>query len=108
MDSQRKKGVLDVLVLSVLSKEPSYGYEIIRQVSGVMEVSESTMYPILRRLENGGDLGTFSREYNGRTRKYFYITDKGRQRIGEFLEEWDEMKAIYEFVKKRHGDDRHQ
>ncbi|MEE1031087.1 MAG: PadR family transcriptional regulator [Ruminococcus sp.] len=99
MDAQRKKGVLDILVLSVLTTGPSYGYEIIQRVSGVMEVSESTMYPILRRLENGKDVETYSQEYNGRIRKYFSITEKGRERIAEFLEEWDEMKAIYEFVR---------
>ena len=105
MDSQRKKGVLDVLVLSILNRGPSYGYEIIRQVSSVMEVAESTMYPILRRLENGGDLETYSQEHNGRVRKYFSITDKGRARIATFLEEWDEMKAIYEFVKNGKGEE---
>lgn len=103
MDAQRKKGVLDILVLSVLSSGASYGYEIIRRVSKVMDISESTMYPILRRLENGGDLETYSQEYNGRVRKYFSITEKGRQKIVDFLTEWDEMKAIYEFVKNGEG-----
>lgn len=100
MDAQRKKGVLDVLVLSVLTEGPSYGYQIIRSVSDVMPVSESTMYPILRRLENSGVLTTFTQEYNGRTRKYFSITEAGKERIEEFLEEWDQMKAIYEFVNR--------
>lgn len=100
MDAQRKKGILDVLVLSILEEEPSYGYQIIRSVSEVMPVSESTMYPILRRLENSDLVTTFSREYNGRVRKYFSITDRGRDKIGDFLQEWDEMKAVYEFVSK--------
>lgn len=100
MDAQRKKGILDVLVLSVLEEEPSYGYQIIRSVSEVMPVSESTMYPILRRLENSDLVTTFSGEYNGRTRKYFSITESGSARIDDFLREWDEMKAVYEFVSK--------
>lgn len=100
MDAQRKKGILDVLVLSVLEKEPSYGYQIIRSVSEVMPVSESTMYPILRRLENSEYVNTYSKEYNGRVRKYFSLTESGRSRIVQFLQEWDEMKAIYEFVNR--------
>lgn len=104
MDAQRKKGILDVLVLSILEKEPSYGYLIIRSVSEVMPVSESTMYPILRRLENSEFVTTFTQEYNGRLRKYYSITDSGKDKIDEFLEEWDQMKAIYEFVSKRKED----
>ena len=56
------------------------------------------MYPILRRLESGGYVTTYSMEHNGRTRKYFQITDMGVQKIQDFLDEWDEMKQIYAFV----------
>lgn len=101
MDAQRKKGILDVLVLSILEEEASYGYQIIRSVSEVMPVSESTMYPILRRLESSDSVTTFTREYNGRMRKYYSITDNGRRKIDEFLEEWDQIRAIYEFVNRR-------
>lgn len=100
MDAQRKKGILDVLVLSVLVEGPSYGYQMIRSVSDVMPVSESTMYPILRRLENSGALTTFTQEHNGRMRKYFSITKAGEARIEEFLKEWDQIRAIYEFVSR--------
>lgn len=98
MDTQRKKGVLDVCVLSVLQKGPSYGYMIIGEVSKCIEISESTLYPLLKRLESAGCLTTYKKDYNGRIRKYYQITDTGLQRIDEFLDEWEEMKRIYQFV----------
>lgn len=103
MDAQRKKGVVDVLVLSVLQSGPSYGYKIIQDVSDIIEVSESTMYPIFRRLEKNGCVSTYSEEHNGRIRKYFSLTPKGEQRIAEFLSEWEEIRRIYEFIMKTGG-----
>lgn len=102
VNTQRKKGVLEVCVLSVLKRGPSYGYQIIQDVSECIEVTDSTMYPILRRLEAGGFVSTYSMEYNGRTRKYFEITDAGVEKIKDFLDEWDEMKQIYGFVDKNY------
>lgn len=101
MDIQRKKGILDVCVLSVLQKEPSYGYMIVREVSECIEISESTLYPILKRLENAGCLTTYKQEHNGRMRKYYEITDMGKEKVREFLSEWDEMKRIYAFVSDK-------
>lgn len=98
MDTQRKKGVLEVCVLAVLAQGPSYGYKIVGDVSACIEISESTLYPILRRLEAAGCLTTQQREHSGRTRKYFQLTGAGRQRIRAFLEEWQEMQGIYRFV----------
>lgn len=98
MDIQRKKGILDICVLSVLRKESSYGYQIIQDVSRCIEVNDSTMYPILRRLESTGCVTTYSNEYNGRTRKYFTITQIGIDKIEEFLSERNEIEKIYEFV----------
>ncbi len=98
MDVQRKKGVLDVCVLSVLCQEPSYGYQIVKEVSECIEISESTLYPILKRLEQAGSLSTYKEEYNGRLRKYYQITEAGRQKIEAFLDEWEEIKQIYRFV----------
>lgn len=106
MDTQRKKGVLEVCVLSVLKRGPSYGYQIIQDVSDCIEVTDSTMYPILRRLESGGYVTTYSMEHNGRTRKYFQITDTGVQKIQDFLDEWDEMKQIYAFVGRNFNSER--
>ena len=98
MDIQLKKGLLDACVLSVLRKEESYGYKIISDIAPYIEISESTLYPILKRLEVTGAVTTRSREYNGRLRKYYMITDKGRQKIREFIEDVKEFEKIYQFI----------
>lgn len=100
MDIQRKKGVLDVCVLSVLKKGPSYGYEINGKISECIEISESTLYPILKRLEASDCLTTYQQEHNGRMRRYYSITEAGIAKIDDFLNEWDEIKKIYSFVEK--------
>ena len=93
-------------VLSVLQKEPSYGYMIVKEVSECIEISESTLYPILKRMENAGCLTTYKQEHNGRMRKYYEITDAGRKKIEEFLSEWDEIKRIYAFVQEKGKEER--
>ena len=98
MDIQLKKGLLDVCVLSVLRKEESYGYKIISDIAPYIEISESTLYPILKRLESTGAVTTHSREYNGRLRKYYMITEKGRQKIREFIEDIKAFEKIYQFI----------
>lgn len=98
MDVQLKRGLLEMCVLKVVSQEPSYGYKIIGDISNYIEVSESTLYPILKRLETGNCLDTFTREYNSRLRKYYQITEVGKQRIFYFKEEWAQMKKVYEFI----------
>ena len=98
MDNQLKRGVLDVCVLAATARQDSYGYQIIRDVSPYVELSESTLYPILRRLEAAGMLTVYSVEHNGRLRKYYRITDTGRQRLGEFTGEWRELMRIYDYV----------
>ena len=98
MDIQIKKGLLDVCVLAVINKKDSYGYQIIKDVSICIEISESTLYPILKRLEAGGCLSTYSMEHNGRLRKYYRITALGKQRINDFYEEWSELERINKFI----------
>lgn len=98
MDIQIKKGLLEVCVLAVLHREDSYGYKIIGDLSGLIEISESTLYPILKRLEAAQCLTTYSREHNSRLRKYYQITQEGRKRIDAFLAEWDEVMRIYHFI----------
>ena len=85
-------------MLSVLRNGESYGYKIIADVAPYIEISESTLYPILKRLEASGAVSTHSREYNGRLRKYYEITEKGMQRIVEFIEDVREFEKIYEFI----------
>ncbi|HIR76768.1 MAG TPA: PadR family transcriptional regulator [Candidatus Choladousia intestinipullorum] len=98
MDVQRKKGIIEVCVLAVLKRGPSYGYLIVREMEKCVEVSESTLYPILKRLEQNGSLKTYRQEYNGRTRKYYQLTEEGQRKIDVFLGEWEELKRMYEFV----------
>lgn len=101
MDVQRKKGIIEVCVLAVLKKGPSYGYMIIRELEQCLEISESTLYPILKRLEQNGSLKTYRQEYNGRIRKYYELTGEGQNRIDAFLNEWDEMRSLYRFVSEQ-------
>ncbi|MEE0095672.1 MAG: PadR family transcriptional regulator [Oscillospiraceae bacterium] len=99
MDTQLKRGVLDVVVLSALLKADSYGYQILKDISPHMTISESTLYPILRRLEAIGCLTTYSREHASRLRKYYSITPKGIGRIRDFLTEWESVMQVYSFIK---------
>lgn len=101
MNVQIKKGIVEVCVLATLRKEPSYGYKIISDISEIIEISESTLYPILRRLEQQQFLETFSRDFNGRTRKYYKITPKGMKKIDEFVLEWREIEMVIKFIRER-------
>lgn len=98
MDIQMKRGLLDVCVLAAIQSEDSYGYRIIKDVKPYVEISESTLYPILRRLESAELLTVRAVEHNGRLRKYYRITEAGRARIAAFAEEWKEIMSIYRFV----------
>ena len=98
MDIQLKRGLLDVCVLSAIRNEDSYGYKIIKDIKPVIEMSESTLYTILKRLEISEMLTVHSVEHEGRLRKYYHITEKGISRIEEFKEEWREIMMIYRFV----------
>ena len=100
MDIQMKSGLLDVCVLAAIQGEDSYGYQIIKDIKPYVDVSESTLYPILRRLEEGRLLTVRSMEHNGRLRKYYHITDAGKARIEDFKEDWREMESIYRFITK--------
>ena len=105
MDIQLKRGLLDVCVLAAIKNQPSYGYQIIKDMKPYVEMSESTLYPILRRLESAQLLTVQTAEHNGRHRKYYHITQAGSARIKEFESEWEEMLAIYRFVTKEDNND---
>ena len=100
MDIQLKRGLLDVCVLAAIKDEDSYGYQIIKDLKPYAELSESTLYTILKRLEAADMLTVRSVEHGGRLRKYYHITAAGTKRIDEFLEEWKEIMSIYQFVSK--------
>lgn len=98
LDPQLKRGLLDHCVLAALCRGDSYGYQIIKDMKPYVEISESTLYPILRRLEASEYLTVRSVEHNGRLRKYYHITQAGLDRIAAFTEEWKEIMSIYQFV----------
>jgi len=103
MDIQLKRGLLDVCVLAAIKSNESYGYQIIKDMKPYIEMSESTLYTILKRLETAEMLTVRTAEHNGRLRKYYSITKLGKKRIDEFNEDWNEILAIYNFVH-REGD----
>ncbi|MBQ9748304.1 MAG: PadR family transcriptional regulator [Clostridia bacterium] len=100
MDIQLKRGILDVCVLSVLVRGDSYGYQIIKDMNPRVPITESTLYPILKRLEASGCLTVYAVEHNGRLRKFYSITDTGRQKIGEFIEHWQDVMSAYQFIEE--------
>ena len=100
MDVQLKRGLLDVCVLAAIEDDESYGYKIIKDMKPYIELSESTLYTILKRLENANMLTVRTAEHGGRLRKYYKITDEGLRRIADFKEEWKEILSIYRFVIK--------
>lgn len=100
MDIQLKRGLLDVCVLAAIKSEDSYGYKIIKDMKPYIELSESTLYTILKRLETAKMLTVKTAEHSGRLRKYYHITDMGLRRIEEFKLEWKEILSIYKFVAK--------
>ena len=100
MDIQLKRGILDVCVLTAIKNEDSYGYKIIKDIKPYIEMSESTLYTILKRLELSKMLTVYTREYGGRLRKYYHITCAGLGRIKDFKNEWDEVMSIYQYVVK--------
>ncbi len=106
MDIQLKRGLLDVCVLAAIKSEDSYGYKIIKDMKPYIELSESTLYTILKRLETANMLTVHTAEHGGRLRKYYHITPEGLNRIEEFKKEWIEIMSIYQFVTKEdNGDD---
>ena len=100
MDIQLKRGLLDVCVLAAIKDEDSYGYKIIKDLKPYVELSESTLYTILKRLESAHMLTVHTAEHGGRLRKYYHVTQAGLGRIADFKEEWKELLSIYRFVAK--------
>ncbi len=98
MDIQMKRGMLDNCVLASIRGAPSYGYQIIKDLKPYVSISESTLYPILRRLETAKLLTVRSAEHNGRLRKYYHITPQGLQRLEAFKKDWNELLAIYQYI----------
>ena len=98
MDAQLKRGLLDACLLAILAQGESYGYKILQSAAEVMSISESTLYPILRRMEQQGYLDTRQQEHNGRLRKYYRITPAGGVRLQTFRAEWRDIKQMVDYI----------
>ena len=94
-----KRGLLENCVLAALARGDSYGYQIVRDLSGFVPVTESTLYPILRRLEGSGALTVYSVEHSGRLRKFYHMTSAGRRQLESSAADWDEIAAMYEYIR---------
>lgn len=86
-------GLLDMCVLAALDREDLYGYRLIRQIKQVLDVSESALYPVLRRLKKDGLLETYDRQTDGRNRRYYRMTEPGRRRLAEYKQEWEILSS---------------
>ena len=106
MDAQLKRGLLENWVLASMLHENTYGYKLIRDVSPYIEISESTLYPILKRLETAAYLTVQSAEHNGRLRKYYSITDAGRAQIAAFLDDWRSILKVSEYIEGEYHRDK--
>jgi Predicted transcriptional regulators len=84
--------LLDACVLAVLSRGDTYGYELTQTLQSAMDISDSTLYPVLRRLQKSGFLTTYDQPYQGRNRRYYAITDVGRKQCDEFKKDWIEYQ----------------
>lgn len=98
MDAQMKKGLLDVCVLYTLKKEDTYGYKLTQEITGLLDTSESALYPVLRRLESQDLLETYSTEHSGRLRKYYRITALGINRLEEYIKELKDLKNVLDYL----------
>ena len=98
MDSQLKKGIIEMCVLKCISNSPSYGYEIMTDVSIYTSITESTLYTILHRLKNQGYLTTYTEEHDGRLRKYYEITSEGVNKLNEFIGGNAKMQKILNYI----------
>ena len=103
LDAQMKRGLIENCVLAALARGDSYGYQIVKDLSEVVAVTESTLYPILRRLEGAGALSVYSVEHNGRLRKFYRLTPTGRRQLESFAADWNELAAMYDFIREGLG-----
>lgn len=93
MAFQLGSALMDACVLAVLNREDTYGYVLTQQVREIMDISESTLYPVLRRLQKDGCLETYDQSFQGRNRRYYKVTEKGNEKYEEYIKEWEEYKV---------------
>jgi len=102
LNVQFKKGVLELCVLVLLDKQDRYGYELVRNISNQIEISEGSVYPLLRRLTKEEYFTTYLQESSeGPSRKYYKLTDKGRTYLYQLLDEWNEFShGVNQLIKE--------
>ena len=93
MTFQISTSLLDACVLALLSKEDAYGYILTQNVKEIINVSESTLYPVLRRLKSEDYLAVYDAPFDGRNRRYYKITDSGKSKLAEYIDEWADYKS---------------
>lgn len=98
MTFQLGAALLDACVLAVLSRGDTYGYVLTQQIRQVIEVSESALYPVLRRLQKDGCLATYDQPYQGRNRRYYKITDRGQDCLANYQQEWKAYKGRVDMI----------
>ncbi|MBD5156851.1 MAG: PadR family transcriptional regulator [Butyrivibrio sp.] len=89
---QLGSALLDACVLAVLNRGDTYGYVLTQNIKEIVEISESTLYPVLRRLQKDNSLTTYDMAYQGRNRRYYAITPQGKARLDYYLGEWNDYK----------------
>lgn len=100
MTFQLGSTLLDACVLATLHKEDTYGYKLTQEVKVVMSVSESTLYPVLRRLMKDGYLATYDQEHLGRNRRYYRLTDLGMEKYETYVQDWEEFSMKISTILK--------
>ena len=94
--------LLDAVVLACVAQDDTYGYELTHQIQSVFSISESTLYPVLRRLQKNEYLQTYDQPYQGRNRRYYHITDAGRTALEAYCSEWQQYKQqVDQFLTKK-------
>lgn len=96
--------LLDSLVLSVVERSDTYGYELTKNIRDCAPVSESTLYPVLRRLMKNGWLESYDKEYMGRNRRYYHITENGKTALRGLRNDWEEHKQSVEMILNNRGE----
>ncbi len=89
---QLGSALLDACVLAVLKKEDTYGYVLTQNVKEIIDVSESSLYPVLRRLQKENYLSTYDQPFQGRNRRYYSITEPGTEKLTQYAREWQQYK----------------
>lgn len=98
MAFQIGSNLLDTLVLAILRKEDTYGYVLTQSARELMDISSSTLYPVLKRLQQAGALKTYDMPFQGRNRRYYSITDIGKQMLSDYINEWNKYKEAVDKI----------